>query len=132
MSGQPTVENNPMQPRKTRNKFIRCVTCNICSDLANDHDHYGGVCCYSCRAFFRRHTVSTKKKILRCSYNNQCEINISSRKLCPACRYKKCLDVGMKRDWVMSDQDKNERQQMSSRAGRPLVRIQTNYERRRK
>ena len=36
-------------------KLCREVTlCRICGDTATEHIHYGGRCCASCRAFFRR------------------------------------------------------------------------------
>ena len=36
---------------------LQCVVqvkCWICGAAAADHLHYGAICCYSCRAFFRR------------------------------------------------------------------------------
>ena len=37
------------QSKTKRPKFIRKVTCQVCGDTANDHTHYGGVACYSCK-----------------------------------------------------------------------------------
>ena len=37
------------QSKTKRPKFIRKVTCQVCGDIANDHTHYGGVACYSCK-----------------------------------------------------------------------------------
>ena len=94
--------------KQKRDKFIRKVPCHVCGDTANDHIHYGAKACYSCRAFFRRCQI----KMAANTCNNQddnCQINKFNRQLCPHCRYKKCLAVGMRPDWVMSEQDKNER-----------------------
>ena len=27
--------------------------CSVCGDVASEHLHYGAICCFSCRAFFR-------------------------------------------------------------------------------
>ena len=36
------------------------IDCPVCGDTAVAHFHYGGMCCYSCKAFFRR-VVNTNK-----------------------------------------------------------------------
>ena len=36
------------------------ISCPVCGDTAVPHFHYGGMCCYSCKAFFRR-VVNTYK-----------------------------------------------------------------------
>ena len=38
------------------------IECPICSEVAIDHLHYGGIGCYSCKAFFRRSVVKPPKK----------------------------------------------------------------------
>ncbi len=30
------------------------LSCHVCGDRAPNHIHYGGIACFSCRAFFRR------------------------------------------------------------------------------
>ncbi len=55
-----TASNRSGKKRKPRKKFIRKVNCRVCGDVANDHIHYGGVACYSCRAFFRRSVSGTE------------------------------------------------------------------------
>ena len=37
---------------------------------------------------------------LSCAANKSCEINTESRRNCPACRFNKCLEVGMKPDII--------------------------------
>ena len=39
------------------------IDCPVCGDIAVAHFHYGGMCCYSCKAFFRR-VVNTYKVII--------------------------------------------------------------------
>ena len=46
------------------------ISCPVCSDTAVPHFHYGGMCCYSCKAFFRR-VVNTYKVDNR--YQGRCK-----------------------------------------------------------
>jgi hypothetical protein len=93
--------------KRKRPKFIRQVTCQVCADVANDHIHYGAIACYSCRAFFRR-GVNTNSPYY-CSQTKQCPISRHTRKHCQYCRFQKCLDIGMKATWVMTDDEKTEK-----------------------
>ena len=36
------------------NSDVAKILCRICGDSAVRHVHYGGHCCFSCKAFFRR------------------------------------------------------------------------------
>ena len=40
--------------------ILSVIDCPVCKDVAIAHFHYGGMCCYSCKAFFRR-VVNTSK-----------------------------------------------------------------------
>nr|CDJ96505.1 Zinc finger and Nuclear hormone receptor domain containing protein [Haemonchus contortus] len=66
--------------------------CRVCSD-SNAQHHYGTICCPSCKGFFRRVYLSSKR--LEWYRGNCCEINKATRNSCRACRYKKCVNVGM-------------------------------------
>ena len=93
------------------NSKIWTHTCPVCTAGANGHLHYGSVCCYACRGFFRRTTRRRTKEVgkLKCAHNGQCEIKGTiSRLHCPPCRYDKCLSVGMEPTFVMSEQDRKE------------------------
>merc|ERR1712141_151381 len=70
-----------------RPKFIRIVPCQVCGDDANDHNHYGGVACYSCKAFFRRKV--TMNQALTCIKSDNCQVTKENRKNCKKCRLKK-------------------------------------------
>ena len=45
------------------------------------------------KGFYKRTVL--QKKLYKCIYNNNCAINILERRKCKACRFKKCLDLGM-------------------------------------
>merc|ERR1711892_1224860 len=72
------------------------LTCGVCSAPAPDHLHFGGHCCYSCRAFFRRTSQrKAAKGLKRCRTGlKNCEVS-DVKKNCIHCRYLKCLEIGM-------------------------------------
>lgn len=90
MTDQPSVK------KKRRAPAALVLDCDVCSAPAPDHLHFGGHCCYSCRAFFRR-TIERMVKIdVVCRTGEKmCEVTENS-KSCSACRFQKCLDIGMK------------------------------------
>ena len=55
--------------------------CHVCGDKAIAHLHYGGICCYSCKAFFRRAVQSGKDKMYKCKRDSDCEVSVSVRRL---------------------------------------------------
>ncbi|CAD5234490.1 unnamed protein product [Bursaphelenchus xylophilus] len=91
--------------------------CRVCGDKAYSYN-FNVITCESCKAFFRRN--ANKEKEIRCPFNENCDINIVSRRFCQRCRLQKCFKVGMKKEWIMSDEARLEKKQ----------RIQDNRERR--
>lgn len=67
--------------------------CPICGDKISGF-HYGIFSCESCKGFFKR-TVQNKKNYV-CLRGAACPVTIATRKKCPACRFEKCLNTGMK------------------------------------
>ena len=62
---------------------------------AGRHSYYGGTCCQSCRAFFRRCVKTDHYHSLACcKMDMKCKVTISTRKKCMACRFNKCLQAG--------------------------------------
>lgn len=47
------------------------------------------------QGFFRRIAKEKGNKQYRCSKSQNCEVTTGTRNLCRACRYQKCLDIGM-------------------------------------
>ena len=77
--------------------------CGVCGDAARCH-HFGGLCCASCKAFFRRSVVKDQYKEYRCIYGGSCVIDVTTRKHCSHCRLKNCLAIGMDKKWFMSEE----------------------------
>jgi len=87
--------------------------CFVCHDLAKpgtEHlRNYGGIVCYSCRAFWRRSHQSTRKPNFTCKKNDTCLINVATRRKCQKCRYERCLVAGMNPDAVLDEGQKKVR-----------------------
>eukprot|EP00092_Neocalanus_flemingeri_P020687 GFUD01022418.1.p1 GENE.GFUD01022418.1~~GFUD01022418.1.p1 ORF type:complete len:289 (-),score=76.83 GFUD01022418.1:205-1071(-) len=84
------------------------VECSVCHQvLAKCRVHYGGVTCYSCRAFFRRNTQ--KQDRLGCQNSGKCVVTHKERKACTDCRYVKCIRMGMLPKLVLNAEEKKER-----------------------
>ena len=64
--------------------------------------HYGAICCYGCRAFFRRaHQTSRSPKFVCKSLKmgntariGMCSIDTKCTKQCKYCRHQRCLKAG--------------------------------------
>lgn len=80
--------------------------CPICGALAGKHCYYGANTCSGCRMFFQRAVKSKKFAQKQCTKGGTCSTIISStsRRVCKVCRFKKCLEVGMKPSYVMTGQ----------------------------
>ncbi|CAL8074747.1 unnamed protein product [Calicophoron daubneyi] len=90
-------------------QFTKLGPCPICGDRISGY-HYGIFCCESCKGFFKR-TVQNAKRYA-CHHPNAsslCEINVASRKKCPACRFIKCVDKGMRIEAIRSDRTRGGR-----------------------
>jgi len=81
---------------KKRAPTALTVACSVCGAPAPDHIHFGGTCCYSCRAFFRRTVERMGKISIVCRTGTKdCEVS-EHNKVCSSCRFAKCLRIGMK------------------------------------
>ncbi|ESO92822.1 hypothetical protein LOTGIDRAFT_120156 [Lottia gigantea] len=80
--------------------------CPICGDKISGY-HYGIYTCESCKGFFKR-TVQNNKQFV-CHRNNDCEVNIFNRKKCPACRFMRCLNMGMRLEAIRRDRTRGGR-----------------------
>jgi len=83
--------------------------CPVCLEKAGKHSYYGGRVCPSCRAFFRRAVQSKYYEIFFCTKGEGCVISLTTRKSCQFCRFKKCLESGMRIAWVLPDGERHRR-----------------------
>ncbi|XP_018913842.1 steroid hormone receptor ERR2 isoform X2 [Bemisia tabaci] len=81
--------------------------CLVCGDVASGF-HYGVASCEACKAFFKR-TIQGNIEYT-CPATNDCEINKRRRKACQACRFQKCLRMGMLKEGVRLDRVRGGRQ----------------------
>jgi len=87
------------------NNLAECAVCH--QPIPKGRVHYGGVSCYSCRAFFRRNTQ--RDELPTCKNGSSCRVTYQDRKQCSACRYTKCLTIGMRPELVLDASGKQER-----------------------
>ncbi|XP_053076892.1 nuclear receptor subfamily 1 group I member 2 isoform X2 [Acinonyx jubatus] len=75
--------------------------CRVCGDKATGY-HFNVMTCEGCKGFFRR--AMKRNTRLRCPFRKgACEITQKTRRQCQACRLRKCLESGMKKEMIMSD-----------------------------
>ena len=80
--------------------------CRVCGDRALGYN-FNVVSCESCKAFFRRNALNNKE--FRCPFSGDCHVNVISRRMCQRCRLRKCFEVGMKSDWILSEDAKKKK-----------------------
>ncbi|EHB00608.1 Nuclear receptor subfamily 1 group I member 2, partial [Heterocephalus glaber] len=83
-------------PNNIEEEDGRLQVCRVCGDKANGY-HFNVMTCEGCKGFFRR---AMKRNIrLRCPFRKgTCEITRKTRRQCQACRLRKCLESGMKKE----------------------------------
>ncbi|XP_013790291.1 nuclear hormone receptor HR96-like [Limulus polyphemus] len=77
--------------------------CGVCGDKAMGYN-FNAITCESCKAFFRRNALKTKD--FKCPFNNDCKVDVITRRFCQRCRLNKCLEIGMKKEWILTDEEK--------------------------
>lgn len=80
--------------------------CPICGDKISGY-HYGTFSCESCKGFFKR-TVQNSKTFV-CRHRDTCVIGMANRKKCPACRFARCRDAGMRIEAIRPDRTRGGR-----------------------
>ncbi len=108
--------------------------CKVCGALAGKHVYYGARTCISCRGFFRRSVQSNHYKFFCCtsqdplvqaSNSSSCLVNSKTRKNCKRCRFSKCLAVGMKVTWVLSEEERCKRMMQRSKVPKASITQET-------
>ena len=101
-----STNNLPPHIKTTKDEHRPCL---VCGEKAGKHSYYGGQVCPSCRAFFRRSVQSGYNASYFCPKDNNCKINLKTRKSCQFCRYKLCEAAGMKTAWVLTEDERRQK-----------------------
>ena len=87
--------------------------CFVCTENAKPGQefirNYGGVTCFSCRAFWRRAHLNSKVTEFVCKKGGSCRITVKNRKKCKQCRYERCKLTGMTEEAILDDDRKKQR-----------------------
>ena len=87
-------EGGLAMPGRARGKAPReanlSAECLVCGGAAAAHQHYGAICCYSCRAFFRR---GIGKSYCCVEGTGDCNIDWTCRRSCQWCRFDKSVSA---------------------------------------
>lgn len=70
------------------------IPCRVCSAPSSGF-HFGAITCEGCKGFFRRMAKEREPEKYQCNKKGSCEINMVTRNLCKACRYRSCITAGM-------------------------------------
>ncbi|GMT04353.1 hypothetical protein PENTCL1PPCAC_26527, partial [Pristionchus entomophagus] len=102
----------------------RQKTCRVCGDHATGYN-FNVITCESCKAFFRRNALRPKE--FKCPYSEDCDINSVSRRFCQKCRLRKCFSVGMKKEWILNEEQLRRRKnsRLNNMANQQRVRDHT-------
>ncbi|KAH9524785.1 hypothetical protein Btru_027816 [Bulinus truncatus] len=96
------------QKRRPKPKDGTVLFCGVCGDRALGYN-FDAISCESCKAFFRRNAL--KAKPFTCSFEGNCKLDAHTRKFCSGCRLKKCFTIGMKKEWILNEDQLVKRRQ---------------------
>ncbi|CAF0725812.1 unnamed protein product [Adineta steineri] len=80
------------------------LSCVVCCGLAHGYN-FDAISCESCKAFFRRNALFNMDR-LKCRRDGSCDITLETRRRCKSCRLKKCFAVGMRKEWILTEEEK--------------------------
>ncbi|CAF0726710.1 unnamed protein product [Adineta ricciae] len=80
------------------------LSCVVCSGVAHGYN-FDAISCESCKAFFRRNALFNTDR-LKCRRDGCCDITLETRRRCKSCRLKKCFAVGMRKEWILTEEEK--------------------------
>ncbi|XP_066063448.1 vitamin D3 receptor [Chamaea fasciata] len=83
--------------------------CGVCGDKATGF-HFNAMTCEGCKGFFRR--SMKRKAMFTCPFNGDCHITKDNRRHCQACRLKRCVDIGMMKEFILTDEEVQRKREM--------------------
>ncbi|NXH12722.1 NR1I3 protein, partial [Bucco capensis] len=101
MESSPCLLPEPQVPSGEEDTEPEEKVCAVCGDRASGY-HFHVMTCEGCKGFFRRSVI--KGIHFTCPFTQSCPVTKAKRRQCQACRLQKCLDVGMRKDMIMSEE----------------------------
>lgn len=87
--------------------------CSVCGDHAIGYN-YNVLSCAPCKIFFRRN-ANQKLETMRClTGEHHCSVDYQTRRKCTRCRLEKCFIVGMKKEFIQTNEEKQQRQKKTT------------------
>ncbi|NXB64026.1 VDR protein, partial [Struthidea cinerea] len=83
--------------------------CGVCGDRATGF-HFNAMTCEGCKGFFRR--SMKRKAMFTCPFSGNCHITKDNRRHCQACRLKRCVDIGMMKEFILTDEEVQRKREM--------------------
>ncbi|CAF0921421.1 unnamed protein product [Adineta steineri] len=105
--------NSPHHGRSKQVKLSKKslgLDCAICGDRAIGFN-YNVLSCGSCKAFFLRSANQPLEKLRCLTGHRKCIVAHDSLRKCPRCRLDRCLNAGMRKDFIRTEEEKQRRKQ---------------------
>ncbi|XP_056005523.1 nuclear hormone receptor HR96-like isoform X29 [Ostrea edulis] len=83
--------------------------CGVCGDRALGYN-FDAISCESCKAFFRRNAPKGLE-YFKCPYEEKCKMDVSNRRFCKRCRLRKCFEIGMRKEYILTEEEKIRKRQ---------------------
>ncbi|KAK3095142.1 hypothetical protein FSP39_010779 [Pinctada imbricata] len=83
--------------------------CGVCGDRALGYN-FDAISCESCKAFFRRNAPKGLD-YFKCPYEEKCKMDVSNRRFCKRCRLRKCFEIGMRKEYILTEEEKMRKRQ---------------------
>ncbi|CAF1563764.1 unnamed protein product [Adineta steineri] len=122
-STQSSTELDKTKSGSTAKRYKLTLICDVCDAVAHGYN-FDAITCESCKAFFRRNGLQLHK--LKCRRNNgHCNVRFNIKKRCKRCRLEKCIKTGMRKGWIRTDNEREEKR-VKIEENRRLKQVQNN------
>lgn len=127
-----TTSPHSTSPKKSKTspgirRYKSSLICVVCGGDAHGYN-FDAISCESCKAFFRRNALRLPGKF-KCRGDGHCDVTVTVTKRCKKCRLDKCFQSGMRKEWILSEKEKEEKRS-KIQENRRLKQIQDNQQNR--